>query len=62
MSKRDVTFVALGRLLVVERYRETHQSSSTHSLRSPGVDRPGGHTDEQHATSGVRTLGRPRHG
>jgi hypothetical protein len=57
MSKRDVTFVALGRLLVVERYRETHQSSSTHPLRGPGVDRTGG----QHATGGVRASARPRH-
>jgi hypothetical protein len=62
MSKRDVTFVALGRLLVVERYRETHQSSSTRSLRSPGVDRTGGHANEQHATGGDRAPARPRHG
>ena len=62
MSKRDVTFVALGRMLVVERYRETHQSSWNHSFRSPGADRTGGHADEHHATSGVRAPARPRHG
>lgn len=62
MSRRDVTFVALGRLLVVERYRETHQSSSTHPLRGPGVDRTGGHADGQHVTGGVRAPAPPRHG
>jgi hypothetical protein len=62
MSRRDVTFVALGRLLVVERYRETHQSSSTHSLRSPGVDRTNGHAGEPRSTSGVRAPARPRQG
>jgi hypothetical protein len=61
MSKRDVTFVALGRFLVVERYRETHQSSSAHALRGPAVDRTGGDADGQHPTGGVRAPARPRH-
>jgi hypothetical protein len=41
---REVAVVALGRFLVVERYRETHQPPSTHHpLRGPGEERTGEH-------------------
>jgi hypothetical protein len=62
MSNRDVAFVALGRLLVVERYRETHLLPSTRPLRSPGVDRTRGHADEPQSTVGFRAAARPEHG
>ena len=42
MSSRDFGFAALGRFLVVERYYEAHQPSSTRPVRSPRPDRAGG--------------------
>ena len=39
MSSRDFAVVALGRFLVVERYRESHQPASpANPLRRPGAD------------------------
>jgi hypothetical protein len=60
MSSRDFGFVALGRLLVVERYRETCLSSPVSQLRGPGPDRIGGQTDKPGASSGSRAPARPR--
>ena len=42
MSSRDFAVVALGRFLVVERYRERCPSPSTDQLPDPGPDRRGG--------------------
>ena len=52
MSNRDFAVVALGRFLVVERYRETCPPSSTGHLGNTGPDRTGGHADTQDARSG----------
>ena len=41
MSNRDFGFIAIGRFLAVERYRETCLLSSTQQLRAPGPDRTG---------------------
>jgi hypothetical protein len=62
MSNRDFAVVALGRFLVVERYRETCLPSSTNQVRSPGPDRTGGHADKPGSSSGSRTPARPQHG
>lgn len=62
MSSRDLGFVALGRFLVVEQYRETCLSSPVSQLRGPGPDRTGGHADNLDSTSGTRTPARPRQG
>jgi hypothetical protein len=44
VTNREVAVVALGRFLVVERYRETHQPPSTHHpLRGPGEEGTGEH-------------------
>jgi hypothetical protein len=60
MSSRDFGFVALGRFLVVERYRETCLSSSVSQLRVPSLDRSGGHTDTSGSRSGSQAPARPR--
>jgi hypothetical protein len=60
MGNRDLAFVALGRFLVVERYCEAHQPSSTYPLRSPGPDRTGRHADKPDSTSGPRAPARPQ--
>jgi hypothetical protein len=39
MSNRDFAFVALGRFMVVERYRETCQPASAGQLPGRGPDR-----------------------
>ena len=60
MSSRDFGFVALGRFLAVERYRETCLSSSVSQLRGPGPDRTGGRADKPGSSSGSRAPARPR--
>jgi hypothetical protein len=62
MSNRDFAVVALGRFLVVERYRETYVSSSANPLRDPGLDRTGGYADKPDPSSGSWAPARPRHG
>jgi hypothetical protein len=59
MSHRDFAFVAVGRFLAVERYRETQLSSPTHRPWSAGPDRTGGHADKPDSRSGSRAPGRP---
>jgi hypothetical protein len=57
-------FVALGRLLAVECYRESHQPSPAHPLRGSGVDRTAGNApkpDPGNAGSS-RAPARPQHG
>ena len=60
MSSRDFGFVAMGRFLVVERYRETCLSSSASQLRAPGPDRTGGHAGKPGSSSGSRAPAQPR--
>jgi hypothetical protein len=60
MSSRDLGFVALGRFLVVERYCEAHQPSSTQPARSPRPDRTGGAVGTPASGSGSRAPARPR--
>jgi|GEM_PF-2041333 hypothetical protein len=60
MSSRDFGFVALGRFLAVERYRETRLSSSVSQLWGSGPDRTGGHADKPGSSSGSRAPARPR--
>ena len=43
MSSRDFAVVALGRFLVVERYRERCPSPPTDQLPGPGQTRSGGY-------------------
>lgn len=51
MSSREFAVVALGRFLVVERYRERCPSPSTDQLPAPGPDRRGGHAGERDSSS-----------
>ena len=60
MSSRDFGFVALGRFLVVERYRETCLSPSASQLQGPGLDRTGGLAGKPGSSSGSRAPARPR--
>jgi hypothetical protein len=61
VTNREVAVVALGRFLVVERYRETHQPPSTHHpLRGPGEERTGEHASGSDAGSGSRAPARPQ--
>jgi hypothetical protein len=62
MSNRDFGCIALGRFLVVERYLESHQPSSTDPQRSPRADRTGRYADTPDSRSGVRAPARPQHG
>jgi hypothetical protein len=62
MRNRDFAFVALGRFLVVERYCEAQQPSSTNHLRSSGPGRTGGQADKPDSRSGARAPARPQHG
>ena len=62
MSNRDFGFVALGRFLAVERYRETHLSASTGRLPAPSLDRTGGYADKSGSRSGSQPPARPAHG
>jgi hypothetical protein len=60
MSSRDSGFVALGRFLVVERYRETCLSSSAIQLRDPDPDRTGGPAGKPGPSNGSGAPARPR--
>ncbi|HEX2157175.1 MAG TPA: hypothetical protein VHS79_09380 [Actinomycetes bacterium] len=52
MSSRYLGVISLQRYLVVERYCESHQaSSSTHPRRSLGVDRTGGRDGKPDSSS-----------
>jgi hypothetical protein len=62
MSSRNFGIIAIGRFLVVERYRETCVSPSTERLRAPGPDRSGGRADSSGSRSGSRAPARPQHG
>lgn len=62
MRNRDLGFIALGRFLAVERYRETCLSSSTQQLRALGLTQTGGRADTSDARSGSRAPARPQHG
>ena len=62
MSSRDYAVVALGRFLVVERYRERCPSPTTDQLPGPGQARSGGYAGKQDPSSGPRVPARPRHG
>jgi hypothetical protein len=62
MSNRDFAFTALGRFLVVERYRESCPPSVTGHARGAGPDRAGGHVGKRDAPRGSRAPARPRHG
>jgi hypothetical protein len=59
---RDVAVVALGRFLVVERYRERCPSSPDEQLPGHGAARTGGYAGEQDSSSGPRVAARPRRG
>jgi hypothetical protein len=65
MRSREFGFTALGRMLAVECYRESHQPSSTYPLRTAGADRTGGNAgqpDSSDAGSRSRTPARPPQG
>ena len=62
MSNRDFGFIAIGRFLAVERYRETCLLSSTQQLRAPGPGRTGGQADKLDSRSGSRAPAAPQHG
>ena len=62
MSNRDFAFTALGRFMVVERYRETCQPSPTNQPASPHTDRTGRYAGTVDVTSRLRTPARPQHG
>jgi hypothetical protein len=62
MSSRDYAVVALGRFLVVERYRERCPSPSTGQLPGPGPDRSGGYAGKRDPSGEPRVPARPRHG
>ncbi|HEY6590827.1 MAG TPA: hypothetical protein VI751_07320 [Actinomycetota bacterium] len=62
MSNRDFAFVALGRFMVVERYREICQPASAGQLPGRGPDRTGAHPGKPGSGSGSRAPGRPQHG
>jgi hypothetical protein len=59
MTSRDAGFVALGRFLVVERYCEAHQQSSTSPVPSPR-DRTGGDAGKPASRSGPRAPAQPQ--
>jgi hypothetical protein len=61
MSHRDFAFVAVGRFLAVERYRETQLSSRPTGRGVASPDRTGGHADKSGRGSGSRGV-RPQHG
>jgi hypothetical protein len=62
MSNRDFAFTALGRFMVVERYRESCPPSVTGHARAAGPDRTGDHAGKQDASNGSRPPARPRRG
>ena len=57
MTSRYLGVISIERLLVVERYRESHQPSSTRPQRSLGMNPAGGRADKPEPRSGS-----PRHG
>jgi hypothetical protein len=61
MSNREVKFIALGRFLAVECYRESHQPASPTPSRSLGADRTGGHASRPDWRNGSRAPARPQH-
>jgi hypothetical protein len=62
MRTREFGFVAISRFVAVERYCQSHQPSSTHPRQSSGVDRTGGHANNQDRRSGSQAPARPEHG
>jgi hypothetical protein len=62
MSNRDFAFVALGRFMVVARYRETCQPAPAGQLPGRGLDRTGTRPGKPGSRSGSRAPGRPQHG
>ena len=62
MSSRDFAVVALGRFLVVERYRETCPSPPDDRLPFPGPDRSGGYAVKRDSSVGPQVPARPRRG
>jgi hypothetical protein len=62
MSNRDFAVVALGRFLVVERYRETCMPAPISQLPSRRQDRTGGYPDKPGSSSGRRAPVRPQRG
>ena len=62
MSSRDFAVVALGRFLVVERYRERCPSPPTDRLPGPGQVRSGGYVGKRDPSSSPLVPARPRHG
>ena len=62
MSHRDFAFVAVGRFLAVERYRESQQPSlSTQPLRISGAGRTGGDAGTAESRTGSRAPARVQH-
>jgi hypothetical protein len=53
MSSRYLGVISLQRYLVVERYCESHQASSTHPRRTLGVDRTGSRDGNSDSSSGT---------
>jgi hypothetical protein len=62
MSSRDFAVVALGRFLVVERYRERCPLPPADQLPGSGPARSGGYAGKQDPSSRPRAPARPRHG
>jgi hypothetical protein len=62
MSNRDFAVGALGRFLVVERYRETCLSSLTDEVRVPARPGPARYADKPDSRSGSQAPARPQHG
>ena len=62
MSNREFAFVALGRFMVVERYRETCRPASAGQPPGRGPDRTGTHPGKPGSRSGSRAPGRPQRG
>jgi hypothetical protein len=61
MSHRDFAFVAVGRFLAVERYRETQLSSPPTGRGVPDLNRTGGHADGSNSRSGSQAPARLQH-
>ena len=62
MSSRYLGVISLERYLVVERYCESHQpSSSSHPRRSLGSDRAGGRDTKPDSSGGTGAPAQARH-
>ncbi len=61
MSNRDFGFIALGRFMACERYRDTHPASTTGPLRSAGMDRTGADADKPDSGGRTRAPARAQH-